>query len=425
MNDVVAATKADVQEVMTAFEQFKATNDAALLEIKTKGSADPLLVEKVDRLNAKLDDSEKWSQGALQAQKAAKDFDELKAQLDALVLKLGRPAAVTADERRAEGKAQFNTWMRGVMGAYAMGEVNLPEDQKKALAEATAEAKAMIVGDDTLGGYLAPVQFDTEIIKGITLLSPIRQVARVRTTAMKSMNMPIRTGQFAARRAGENDARTETTGLKYGMVEVNAPEAYAIVDISNANLEDSAFDLGAEVQSEAELQFALLEGLESVTGTGPNQMEGFLNNTSIGTTNSGAATTITADGLLTTKYAVKTGYARNATWLMNRTTLGSVRKLKDGEGDYLWQMGIANAAPNTIDGDPYVEFPDMPLEGAGLKPVAYGDWNRAYTVLDRIAMSVLRDPYSQADNGMVRFRFRKRVGGRVTLAEAVQILVCT
>jgi hypothetical protein len=82
---------------------------------------------------------------------------------------------------------------------------------------------------------------------------------------------------------------------------------------------------------------------------------------------------------------VKSAYARNATWIMNRTTLGSVRKLKDAENRYIWMPGIQNAAPNTIDGDPYVEMPDMPSEGAGLYPVAYGDFRRAYTWADRIS----------------------------------------
>jgi HK97 family phage major capsid protein len=116
---------------------------------------------------------------------------------------------------------------------------------------------------------------------------------------------------------------------------------------------------------------------------------------------------------------------RNANWVMNRTVLGSVRSLKDLNGQYIWMPGIAQGRPNSIDGDPYVECPDMPNEGAGAKPVAYGDFQRGYTMLDRIAMSMLRDPYTQADSGLIRFRFRRRTGGQVTLAEAMRTLTCS
>ena len=128
--------------------------------------------------------------------------------------------------------------------------------------------------------------------------------------------------------------------------------------------------------------------------------------------------------MLTLKHAIKSAYAANANWLMNRTTMGSVRKLKDGNGQYLWQPGIAQGRANTIDGDPYVEIPDMPSEGAGLKPIAYGDFRRAYTWIDRIAMDMLRDPYTQDTSGKIRFRWRKRSSGKVVLAEAYRALVC-
>jgi HK97 family phage major capsid protein len=129
--------------------------------------------------------------------------------------------------------------------------------------------------------------------------------------------------------------------------------------------------------------------------------------------------------MLTLKHAVKSAYARNATWIMNRTTLGSIRKLKDAENRYIWMPGIQNAAPNTIDGDPYVEMPDMPSEGAGLFPIVYGDFRRAYTWVDRISMEMLRDPFTQATSGNVRFIMRKRVAGQVVLAEAIRKLKCS
>ncbi|MGE3741409.1 MAG: phage major capsid protein, partial [Geminicoccaceae bacterium] len=255
-------------------------------------------------------------------------------------------------------------------------------------------------------------------------------LVRVRSTGSKSIMLPKRTGQFAARRVGEQETRSETTGLTWGMIEIVAPEMCALIDISRQNLEDSAFDLEAELRLEADEQFAVKEGAEVVSGTGVNQCEGFLTNNDVGTTVSGSAASVAdadgqADGILTLKHSIKTAYTRNASWALNRTTLGSVRKLKDGNKQYIWMPGLALGKPNTIDGDPYVEVPDMPSEGANTYPIAYGDFARAYTLVDRLAMSLQRDNLTQATSGNVRFLFWKRVGGAVTLAEAIRKLKCS
>lgn len=430
--NLTAEVKAAVAPVMTAFEEFKATNDERLKQIEKKGVADPVTDAKLAAIEAKLASSEDLNQKLTQAEnqsKAAKEqADELKTQLEALQVTLRRTGGGGSHDpatRRAELKSHVNVWARGVINAYVNGVPNLSEDQKKAFAAVETEMKALSLANDTTGGYLAPAEYVADIIKGVTEMSPARSLARLRTTAAKSIMIPKRTGQFAARRVGELETRTETDGLRYGMVEINAPEMYALVDISEQNLEDSAFDLEAEIRMEAVEQFAVKEGAEWVSGTGNGEMEGILTPSTLATTISGAATAVAADGLLTLKYALKTAYAQNANWVMNRTTMGSVRKLKATDGTYLWQPGIAQGRPNTIDGDPYVEVPDMPNEAASAKPVAYGDFRRAYTMLDRIAMQMLRDPYTQADSGLIRFRFRRRVGGQVVLGEAYRALVCS
>jgi HK97 family phage major capsid protein len=107
---------------------------------------------------------------------------------------------------------------------------------------------------------------------------------------------------------------------------------------------------------------------------------------------------------------------------MNRATLGAIRKLKDGMGGYLWTPGIANAAPNTILGVPYVEMADMPSIAAGTYPVIYGDFRRGYKIVDRIGISFQTDFTTEADNGLVIFRARKRSGSAVVLPEAIRKL---
>ena len=418
---LIAEIKKVADEVGRNFEEYKKANDQRLEEIAKKGAPDPVTVEKLAKIETALAKHETLGQQlqALEAsQKAAK------AAAEELELKIGRMNLGDPEARRETRKKAVNQWGRAVISALVKGEVNLNADERKALETVAGEYKSMSVTNDTTGGYLAPSELVLEIIKAETELSPVRQLANVKQTTNKSRMQPKRTGQFAARRVTEQGARTETTGLTYGMEEIHAPEMYALIDISHQNLEDSAFDLEAEIRDEAVEQFAVKEGSEFVSGTGVGEMEGILTNGSVAETVSGAAATVTADGLITLKHDIKSAYARNASFVLNRTTLGAIRKLKDGNGQYLWMPGLASGKPNSIDGDPYIETPDMPNQGAGLYPVAYGDFKRAYTLVDRIVMQMLRDPFTQATSGNIRFLFYRRVGGKVVLAEAIRKLKC-
>lgn len=430
---VLAEVKKIVSPLMTGFEEYKKTNEQRLKEIEAKGVADPLTEEKLARIEATMSGFEGLNQKlvnaeALEARRAERE-KQLQEQLDQLQLKVQRPG-MGSEEARIERKAYFNDWARGVIGAYTTGVPNLPEAQAKAIARATAEFKSLSVSNDTTGGYLAPAEYVADIIKGITLVSPVRSLVSVKATANRSRMQPKRTGQFAAQWVAEQGTRSETTGLTYGMVEIPTHEMFALIDISHQNLEDTAFDLEAEIRGEAEEQFAVAEGAAVVSGNAVGKPEGWLTNADIAFANSGTAATIAdaggqADGLLSLKYALKSGYARNARWALNRTTMGSVRKLKDNNKQYIWMPGLAQGQPNTIDGDPYVEVPDMPNEGANTFPIVYGDFARAYTMVDRIAMTMLRDPYTQATSGNIRFLFYRRIGGQVVLAEAVRKLKCS
>jgi HK97 family phage major capsid protein len=128
---------------------------------------------------------------------------------------------------------------------------------------------------------------------------------------------------------------------------------------------------------------------------------------------------------MTLVHAIKTEYGRNAIFAFNRTTLGAIRKLKDTAGQYIFQPGMSGIAgvPNTILGYPYVEMPDMADVASSAKCIVFGDFRAAYTIVDRIQLSILRDPFTQATSGNVRYVARKRVGGQVVLPEAIQAYV--
>jgi HK97 family phage major capsid protein len=326
--------------------------------------------------------------------------------------------------------ADADAWARAVDLQIKVGAHNMTPEQVKLVSDAADHYKALFQGkalnitDDTGGGYLAPVEFVAEILKSVVLISPVRALARIRTTAMKSMHIPRRTALLAAQWDDDLDTATPTTTLKYGTLEVFTHGLRAIVDITNDMLEDAAFDMAAEINDEVSEQFAVSEGAAFVNGATPGQPEGFLVNAatiaSANVTKTANATQLTPDGFINCYHNLKTAYAQNAVWAMNRQTVGSARQLKDAVGQYLFMMGLPNGAPNTFLGAPYVEVPDMPAVGAGAYPVAFGDFARGYSLIDRLGMTMLRDPYTQAPGNVVRYLFRKRLGGKVTMAEAIQ-----
>lgn len=402
MSDLEEVKKA-VEGIGTAFEEFKKTNDDRLDALAKGKTPDPLLEQKLEKLNTQLDGFEALK---VKFEKSLNDTSALTTQLEALEKKLNRPGFAKEEAKMVE-RAAFDTFCR-------KGKEGCTGD----------EIKVLRVGDDTAGGYLAPTEYVREIIKAEVEISIMRDLVRVRQTGNRSVQIPKRTGVFAARWVTEIGTRSETEGLSYGLEELPLHEMTAEVYISQQELEDSAFDMEAILREEFSEQFAVAEGLALVSGNGVGKPEGFMFSSAVGTTNSGSASGVTADGFINLYHAIKTAYAKNASWVLNRATLGSARKLKDTTNQYLWQAGLGSGIPNTILGATYREVPDMPNEGSGLKPVAFGDWKRGYILVDRVNMSVLRDPYTRANVGQVKFVARRRIGGHVVLGEAIRTMNC-
>jgi HK97 family phage major capsid protein len=395
----------EIKEVLDGlgkgFEEFKAENQKRLKEIEEKGHADPLLQEKVDKMSEEIASMTEAKQTLELQQKSLEDAQSKIEQLETV---MARPSSVKSEDVDMHVKA-FGNWLR-------KGEVD--EMEKKALYES----------DDTLGGFYAPTEYVEEIIKTITEISPIRSIARVRQTSKRGIEIPKRTGQFSASWVSETGTRSETTGYTTGLLQIDAHELYALVDISQAMLEDSAFNLEGEMSSEFAERFALLENSTFVTGDGVGKPLGFTDSTAgVGTTNSGNGTALTADGLLDLIGDLKSDYLSNARFVMNRGTFAKILQLEDTAGQKIFHQGmtLVSGAPSTIAGYGYVLAPDMANVGAGTKPIAFGDFSRAYTIVDRVNLSVMRDPYSQATSGNIRYVARKRVGGTVVLPEAIRL----
>jgi len=334
--------------------------------------------------------------------KADARLDEIETKMNRLPVEV--PKAEGDTEKSAESKA-LDQWMRkGIVG---------PE-----------EVKVLRISDDTGAGYLASPEISNELLKTLIEFSNIRSIARVRPTSNVEIWVRKRTGTFAARHVGETETKTETTGQTYGMEKIPNHELYADVIISNQELEDSDFNLEAEIAMEAGEQFGVAEGADFVSGNAVNKAEGFLSNAAViaALIDGDTMGDLSVTDILNLYYALKEPYVANATWLMRRATVQKVVLFKDAANHYIWMPSLVTKMPQTILGRPILECPDMPAVADNAYAVAFGNFRIGYTISDRLQISILRDPYSKKMQGAVEFTVRKRVGGQVVQAEAIKIL---
>jgi len=382
----------------------------ALAELRKEVEKTNADLGKIDKLEEILDKQQKNSQElttSLEAKETARQ--ELEADtksriefLEALISKGGNGAG--ADEVSAELKAMDKFLRTGVHG---LGE----EELKYLRSDVAAD-----------GGILAPAEFLREIVKPITEISPMRQIARVRTASAGKMELPVRNTLVSAEWEGEGETGTDDNS-KYGLEKIPVNKLTVTVPITIEELADSAFDMEAEISGDIVESFNQKEGGAFISGSGFKQPEGILTNTDLtgGARVSGKATEIQMDALLLLAGDLKTGYT--PVYLMNRRTTATIRTLKDGVGQYLWQVGnIAAGIPNTLNGFPLVETPDMDDIGANTFPVAFGDFRMGYLIGDSLRMDIIRDPFSLKKSGKVEFTFTRRVGGQVVNAEAIKLL---
>ncbi len=392
--------KTAIQDLGETFSEFKKVNDERLEKLD-KGESVAELDQKMANIESKLNTLEEVNQKLVAAEQSQKNLQET---VEKFETRLTRPNSGMDTKAVDEYMGAWDSYCRkGLEGLDAM------------------EKKALTVSNDSTGGYLAPAEYVRELIKDVTEISPIRQIARVRSTGQRSIQIPKRTGQFAAQWVSESGTRSETTGWQVGLEELPAHEHYAMVDISEQDLEDSVFNLEAEMQSEFAEQFAKAEGAAFCTGNSVGKPEGFMTNSSVSEVNSGNSSALTADGLISLVHGIKSDYGKNGVFVFNRSTLSAIRKLKDTAGQYILQTGmnLEGGAINTILGHPYIEAADMADIGANAYPIAFGDFRRAYMIVDRVSLAVLRDPFTQATTGNVRYIARRRVGGQVIQAEAI------
>ena len=383
------------QEVMTAFKELRA-------EVEKK-SPDPA---KIEAMQKTLDDQEVKNQERLAEVKASeKREEEMKERMDALEVELANAAPGQGKNyKESDEYKALDSWT------------------KKGMEFLDQEQKAILRTDsDVQGGFLVPVEMDNVITKKITEISNIRSIARVRTIGSKSLEMPIRNTIPSAAYEGEAEQGGEDTST-YENETVTAFRQTVTVPITQDMLMDAAFDMESEIMTDGGEGFAENEGNKFVVGTGFKQPEGFTVNATVvaAARESAVSAVIGFDDMMLLTGDLKTGY--NPVYVFNRRTLAFLRTLKGGDGHPLWQPGINGVVMNTINGFPYLIANDMPDIASATIPVAFGDFARGYTIVDRTGMAVIRDEVTAARQAIVKFTLQRWNTGRVTLPEAIKLL---
>ena len=380
-----------------AWEQFKQVNDARLREVERKGHADPLYNEHLSNINSVL--------------------DNYKQRLDHIETANERPFLGGAAEQKSGERSNSE---------YGKAFRNYLRKGMDAGLEAL-QTKALSVGSDPDGGYLVTPIMSANIVQAIFETSPIRQLAAVETISSDSLELIDDHDQAAAGWTSETGAISETSSPTLAKRNIPTNELYAQPKATQKLVDDSAIDIEAWLSKKIADIFARKENTAFVGGNGVGQPRGLLTyaaGTSWGKieqVNSGTNGAVTSDALINLFYSLKDAYARNATFLMNRTVVQSVRLLKQATtNQYMWQPGLAAGTPDTLLGVPVALAADMPVAATNSLSVAVGDFKSGYQIVDRRGIRILRDPFTEKP--FVKFYATKRVGGDVVNFEAIKLM---
>ena len=392
-----------LSELMTGFEAFKADNDRRLAALEKGKSIDVLTEEKLARIDHTLDEAQR--------------------RMTMLALKGQRPNLTSTenDERdhtSIEHKKAMDLY-------YRSGE---------AAGLKAFETKALSSGSGPDGGYLVAPPTEREILRRMSMVSPIRAIASVRTIATANFKKAYSTTGPQSGWVSESAARPQTNNQQIAELNFPTMELYAMPSATQTLLDDAAVDVEQWIASEIETVFAEQEGAAFVNGDGVTKPLGFTTPAKVAQSSwvwgklgyvvTGAAGALNAtnpsDALIDLIYAVKAGYRQNARFVMNRKTQSVLRKLKATTGEYLWQPPVAIGQPATFMNFALTEAEDMPDIAADATPIAFGDFQRGYLIVDRMGVRVLRDPYSSKP--YILFYTTKRVGGGVQDFDAIKFL---
>lgn len=281
---------------------------------------------------------------------------------------------------------------------------------------------ALQVGELSEGGYTVPDEFERTLVEALQEENIMRGLVHVITTSSGDRRIPLVISKGAAAWIEEEQAITESDD-SFGQISLSAHKVGSLIRISEELLHDSAFDLAAYITSEFARRVGAAEEAAILAGDGNHKPTGLLHETLGAETGVSAAgvTAITADELIDLQHSLKAGYRRKAVFIMNDATIKLIRKLKDGNGQFMWQPGLLHGQPDTLLNQRVLTSNYMPLPAAGNKAILYGDMGY-YWLADREGRSLQRLNELFAVNDQVGFKVTQRVDGRLILPEAVKCL---
>jgi len=372
--------------------------------------------------NAKLDKiTDQVTKASEQLQEQDRKAKALEAAMNRIDATGGQSKA--DPEKVKESKAAFAEYLRG-------GESAIRGTKFKHTAEGL-EIRSMSTDNNPDGGYLVMPEMADFMVTRLFETSPMRSLARVVQTASKSLQVVIDDNEADARWVGEGASGGETDTPEVGLLEIVAHKLEAEPKVTTEMLEDPFVDVESWLQGKIADKFSRKQNTAFVSGSGIGQPKGFMSHSAwaaAGTYERNKieqvalldASAVTSDGLITLQASLKEPYQGNATWLMKRASYGAVLKLK-GADNYFFSTTLLKDGNTQLQllGRPVVYADDMAAIGAGNLAFAYGDFSVGYTILDRVGLNILRDPYTS--KGFVKYYATIRSGGAVTNYEAIKI----
>ena len=274
-------------------------------------------------------------------------------------------------------------------------------------------------GTDSEGGYLVPDEYENTLVQALEGENVIRGRSHVITTSNGTHKIPVVASKGEASWIDENGAYPEDDDT-FAQVNIDAHKVGTIIKVSEELLNDSAFNLESYFAQEFGRRIGTKEEEAFINGNGSSKPTGILTSAEVGVTTA-SDKAITADELIDLFYSLKGVYRRNAVWVLNDTTVKAIRKLKDNNGQYIWQPALKDGDHDTLLGRPILTTGAMPEIAADAKPVIFGDLSY-YWIGDRQGVTFKRLNERYADMGQVGFLASKRVDGKLVLPEAIKVL---
>lgn len=369
-------------------------------------------------------DTHRNDMGVLSAEDDA-TYAKMEKELDALTNEVKRM------ERRDAHEAELNKPVsqpltaapekpQAVSGKVGRASDEYAEDFHRHLRGRPLLHNVLSTTPDENGGYLVPVEYENKLVTALEAENVIRRLAKIITTRHER-KIPVAVGHSTAQWTAENEAYTESNPT-FGQKQIDAYKLTDLCRVSVELLQDAEFDIEDYLRGEFARAFGIAEEQAFCVGTGSGQPTGIFtaHGGEVGVT-TGNANAITADEVISLVYALKSPYRRNAKFLMNDFTVALLRKLKDGNGAYLWQPSIQAGQPDKLLGYDLYTSPYVPTIGAGALTIAFGDF-RNYWVADRMGKTVQRLNEVYSTNGQIGYVATERVDGKVILPEAIQLL---